>query len=50
MRLGILLLLVAFPVQAEDCPPERYAILEYLKVHRDEPATPAGYQPPVCGP
>jgi mono/diheme cytochrome c family protein len=29
---------------------ERYAILEYLKVHRDEPATPASFQPPVCGP
>jgi cytochrome c5 len=29
---------------------ERYAILEYLKVHRDEPATPVDYQPPACGP
>jgi hypothetical protein len=29
---------------------ERYAILEYLKLHRDEAATPAGYQPPVCAP
>jgi hypothetical protein len=29
---------------------ERYAIVEYLKVHRDEPATPASFQPPVCGP
>ena len=29
---------------------ERYAIVEYLKVHRDEPATPAGYQPPACTP
>jgi cytochrome c5 len=29
---------------------ERYAILEYLKVHRDLPATPAGYAPPDCGP
>jgi len=27
---------------------ERYAIVEYLKIHRDLPATPAGYQPPVC--
>jgi hypothetical protein len=26
---------------------ERFAIIEYLKVHRD-PATPADYQPPVC--
>lgn len=29
---------------------QRYAILEYLKVHRDEPATPASFQPPVCAP
>jgi hypothetical protein len=29
---------------------QRYAILEYLKVHRDLPATPAGYAPPDCGP
>jgi hypothetical protein len=29
---------------------ERYAILEYLKVHRDLPATPADYAPPDCGP
>jgi len=29
---------------------ERYAILEYLKVHRDEPATPAGYVSPACAP
>ena len=29
---------------------EGYAILEYLKVHRDLPATPAGYAPPDCGP
>jgi hypothetical protein len=35
------------PLLSDD---ERYAILEYLKVHRDEPATPAGYQPPVCAP
>jgi len=27
---------------------ERYAIIEYLKVHRDLPATPANYQPPQC--
>ena len=27
---------------------ERYAILEYLKVHRDLPATPADFQPPQC--
>lgn len=26
---------------------ERYALIEYLKVHED-PATPAGYRPPVC--
>ena len=26
---------------------QRFAIIEYLKVHRD-PATPAGYQPPQC--
>ena len=29
---------------------QRYAILEYLKVHRDLPATPAEYTPPDCGP
>ena len=27
---------------------ERYAIIEYLKVHRDLPETPADYQPPQC--
>ena len=27
---------------------ERYAIVEYLKVHRDLPETPADYQPPQC--
>jgi hypothetical protein len=27
---------------------ERYAIIEYLKVHRDLPQTPADYQPPQC--
>ncbi|WP_211345333.1 di-heme-cytochrome C peroxidase [Marilutibacter aestuarii] len=27
---------------------ERMAIIEYLKVHRDTPATPAGFQPPSC--
>jgi mono/diheme cytochrome c family protein len=26
---------------------QRFALVEYLKVHED-PATPAGYQPPVC--
>jgi len=35
------------PLLSDD---ERYSILEYLKLHRDEPATPAGYQPPVCAP
>lgn len=29
---------------------ERYAIIEYLKVHRDLPATPADFAPPDCGP
>ena len=29
---------------------ERYAIIEYLKVHRDLPATPADFQPADCGP
>jgi hypothetical protein len=27
---------------------QRYDIIEYLKVHRDLPETPAGYQPPDC--
>ena len=27
---------------------ERFALLEYLKVHRDLPATPAGFMPAVC--
>ncbi len=27
---------------------DRLAIVEYLKVHRDLPATPANYQPPQC--
>ncbi len=27
---------------------ERFAIIEYLKVHRDLPATPADFQPPQC--
>jgi hypothetical protein len=27
---------------------ERLALLEYLKVHRDLPATPAGFMPAVC--
>jgi cytochrome c5 len=29
---------------------ERYAILEYLKVHRDLPATPTDFRPADCGP
>ena len=29
---------------------QRYEILEYLKVHRDLPATPADFQPVDCGP
>jgi mono/diheme cytochrome c family protein len=29
---------------------ERFALLEYLKVHRDLPATPADYQPQECAP
>jgi len=28
---------------------QRYDIIEYLKVHRDLPETPADYRPPVCG-
>jgi len=28
---------------------ERFAIIEYLKVHRDLPATPADFVPPDCG-
>ncbi len=27
---------------------ERFAIVEYLKIHRDLPETPAGYRPPLC--
>jgi hypothetical protein len=27
---------------------ERFAIVEYLKTHRDLPATPDNYQPPQC--
>lgn len=27
---------------------ERFALIEYLKVHRDLPETPTGYQPPHC--
>jgi hypothetical protein len=27
---------------------QRFDIIEYLKVHRDLPATPADYQPPQC--
>jgi len=33
------------PLLADD---ERWAILEYLKVHRDLPATPADFTPPDC--
>ena len=29
---------------------ERWALVEYLKVHRDLPATPAEFTPPVCLP
>ena len=28
---------------------ERMALLEYLKVHRDLPATPADFRSPDCG-
>ena len=28
---------------------QRYDIIEYLKVHRDLPGTPADYRPPSCG-
>ncbi|HKU89649.1 MAG TPA: di-heme-cytochrome C peroxidase [Steroidobacteraceae bacterium] len=28
---------------------QRYDIIEYLKVHRDLPETPADYRPPACG-
>ena len=28
---------------------ERFALVEYLKIHRDLPATPEGYEPPDCG-
>ncbi|MEL7312843.1 MAG: di-heme-cytochrome C peroxidase [Pseudomonadota bacterium] len=27
---------------------ERYAVLEYLKIHRDQPGTPEQFQPPAC--
>ena len=27
---------------------QRFAMVEYLKVHRDPPETPANYQPPQC--
>lgn len=27
---------------------ERFAIIEYLKIHRDEPATPVQFTPPDC--
>jgi hypothetical protein len=27
---------------------ERFAIVEYLKIHRDLPDTPPDYQPPQC--
>jgi mono/diheme cytochrome c family protein len=33
------------PLLSDD---ERYALLEYLKVHRDLPATPADFAPAVC--
>jgi hypothetical protein len=33
------------PLLSDD---ERWAILEYLKVHRDLPATPAGFVPAEC--
>ena len=33
------------PLLSDD---ERYALLEYLKVHRDLPATPAEFSPAVC--
>lgn len=29
---------------------ERWALVEYLKIHRDLPETPADYRPPLCGP
>ena len=35
------------PLLSDD---ERYALLEYLKVHRDLPATPADFVPSVCAP
>jgi hypothetical protein len=28
---------------------QRYDIIEYLKIHRDLPETPADYRPPSCG-
>jgi hypothetical protein len=28
---------------------ERFALVEYLKIHRDLPATPEAFQPPDCG-
>jgi mono/diheme cytochrome c family protein len=34
------------PLLSDD---ERWAIIEYLKVHRDLPATPADFVPPNCG-
>ena len=35
------------PLLSDD---ERFAIIEYLKVHRDLPATPADFTPAVCTP
>jgi len=35
-------------IGAELTDDERKDIVEYLKIHRDLPETPAGYQPPVC--
>jgi len=35
------------PLLSDD---ERWAIIEYLKVHRDLPATPADFVPPTCAP
>ncbi|MEM9184851.1 MAG: cytochrome c, partial [Pseudomonadota bacterium] len=29
---------------------QRWALVEYLKIHRDEPGTPADFEPRACGP
>ncbi|MEM1089829.1 MAG: di-heme-cytochrome C peroxidase [Pseudomonadota bacterium] len=29
---------------------QRWALVEYLKIHRDEPGTPADFEPTACGP